>query len=57
MTDPLGETSINGKKQEKSVLNLIRYNNNRHNMLVLDKRWKKHNEFQLTKKLDMNDRK
>ena len=33
----------------------IKYNNNKHNMSVLYKSWKKYNEFQLTKnKIDLN---
>ena len=55
MTDCLRENSANHlKKHEKRVVNLIKYNNNKHNMLVLYKRWKKHNEIQLTKnKMDL----
>ena len=58
MTDPLGENSKNpAKKQEKRVLK-IKYNNNKQKMLVLYKRWKKYNQFQLTKnKMDLNNRK
>ena len=41
VTDPLGENSRNPeKKQENSVLKLL-YNNNKHNMSALYKRWKK----------------
>ena len=54
MTDPLGENSRNpAKKQEKH----IKYNNNKHNMLVLYKRWEEYNEFELTKKNGLEYRK
>ena len=60
MTDPLEENSRNGaKKQEKSRgKNAIKYNYNKHNMLVLYKSWKKNNETQLTKnETNLNNRK
>ena len=59
MTDPLEENNRNPpKNQENSALKHIKYNNNKHNMLVLHKRWKKYDEFQLTKnKMDLNNRK
>ena len=42
MTDPLAENIRNAaKKQEKSVQNRIKYNNNKQSMSALHKRWKK----------------
>ena len=42
VTDHLGENSKNpAKKQEKSGLNPIKHNYNKHNMSVLCKSWKK----------------
>ena len=61
MTDLLGENSRNPekKKVEERDKNPIKYNYNKHNMLVLYKRWKKkYNEPQLTKnEMDSNNRK
>ena len=37
---------------------LLKYNNNKLNMVVFDEKWKKYNEIQLTKnKMDLNNRK
>ena len=61
MTDPLGENSRNpAKEQEKSVVkpnqnnNNNNNNNNKQNMLGRYKRWRKHNEIQLTKKMHLH---
>ena len=57
-TDPLGENIRNtAKKQGSQTENPIKYNNNKHNTLVLYKSWKKYYEFQLTKKMDLITRK
>ena len=45
-------------KPRRSKLSESKYNNNKHNLLVFDKIWKKYNEIQLTKnKMDLNNRK
>ena len=60
MTDSLGENSRNPAKKHavEERVKTIKYNNNKHNMLALYKRWKKYNEFQLTKNnMDLKNRK
>ena len=56
VTDPLGESCFRNKR--RSCENVIKYNNNKHSMIALYKRCKKHNEIQLTKnKMDLDNRK
>ena len=50
VTNPLGENSRNSAEKQERVKTLIKYKNNKHKMLALYKRWKKHNEVQLRKK-------
>ena len=51
--------SIEKNKMDLNNRKMINhYNNNKHNILVLYKKCKKYNEFQLTKnKMDLNNRK
>ena len=56
MTYPLGENRRNPAKKHKTVLE-PNHKNNKHNMLLVYKRGKKHDKIQIYKKLDMNNRK
>ena len=51
--DPLGKGSrINSRG---AYLYLSKYSNNKHNIAIFNKKWKKYNEIQLTKnKMDFN---
>ena len=48
MTDPRTEEIMQNNRTACS--NLIKYDNNKHAMLALYKKWKKHNEILVTKK-------
>ena len=56
MTDPLGKTVE--ETGDELITTYSKYNNNKQNMVIFYKKWKKYNEIQLTKnKMDLNIRK
>ena len=56
VTDPLGNTVE--ETGDKLITTKSKYNNNKQNMVIFYKKWKKNNEIQLTKnKMDLNIRK
>ena len=56
MTDPLGKTVE--ETGDKLITTKSKYNNNKQNEVIFNKKWKKYNEIQLTKnKMDLNIRK
>ena len=56
VTDPLGKTVE--ETGDKLITTYSKYNNNKQNMVIFYKKWKKYNEIQLTKnKMDLNNRK
>ena len=55
MTDPLGTTE---NETRLLITTYSKYNNNKQNMVIFYKKWKKYNEIQSTKnKVDLNIRK
>ena len=56
VTDPLGETVE--ETGDKLITTKSKYNNNKPNMVIFYKKWKKYNEIQLAKnKINLNIRK
>ena len=56
VTDPLGKTVV--ETGDKLITTLSKYKNNKQNMVIFYKKFKKYNEIQLTKnKIDLNIRK
>ena len=56
MTDPLGKT-VEGTGDEL-ITTKSKYNNNKQNMVIFYKKWKKYNEIRFTKnRMDLNNRK
>ena len=55
-TDPLGKTVE--ETGDQLMTTRSKYNNNKQNMAIVYKKWKKYNEIQLTRnKMDLNNRK
>ena len=56
MTDPLVKTVE--ETGDKLITNKSKYNNNKQNMVIVYKKWKKYKEIKLTKnKMELNNRK
>ena len=56
MTHPLGKTVE--ETGDKHITTQSKYKNNKQNMVIFYKIWKKYNEIQLTKnKMDLNNKK
>ena len=56
VTDPLGKTIEDRRRAYHNII--TKYNNNKQNMVIFYKKWKKYNEIHLTKnKMDLNIRK